>query len=145
MTHGSGLGFWATIAADLTGRGKIRLIVQPLIGLIFGIRMGREDARLGHEPFLLRLARGADNRRALLGEALRQVLLPFAVAVGLDALLQALTLHRVRPLAAVVVGLLLVFVPYAVARALAGRWARRASTRRPGPSGAPGGAVQPSR
>jgi hypothetical protein len=47
--------------------------------------------------------------------------IPLAIALIVDGILQYLTLGRVRPLAALVVGGLLVWLPFAVARALSNR------------------------
>jgi hypothetical protein len=119
------LGFWEGIARDLTGKGQVRLIVQPLMAIILGIRLGMKDARAGSPPFLLRLFTEA-GRGKLLKQSLSDVMVPLALAFGLDLIFQYLTLGRVRPLAAVVVGALLVWLPFAIARALTNRfWKRR--------------------
>jgi hypothetical protein len=46
------LGFWDSIARDLTGKGQLRLIIEPLLAIVLGIRHGLTDARHGEEPFL---------------------------------------------------------------------------------------------
>lgn len=112
--------FWQGIAETLTGRGQLRLILQPTIAIIIGLRMGITDAKLGEAPFLWRLAT-ADDRRVVAKAAFRKILVPFCLAIVLDGVLQYLTLGYVRPLAALVVGLMLIFAPFAISRALTNR------------------------
>lgn len=113
-------GFWHGIAETLSGRGQMRLILQPTIAIIIGVRMGITDAKLGESPFILRLAT-AQDRRQVARDAFRKILVPFCVAMVLDDVLQYLTLGYVRPLAGIIVGLMLIFVPFAISRALSDR------------------------
>jgi hypothetical protein len=69
----------------------------------------------------------------LLAKAARDALIPLMLAFIVDSILQRLINGRIRPLAAVVVGGLLVFLPFVVVRGLANRiWNRgRAGQERP--------------
>jgi hypothetical protein len=116
----SDVGFWQGIADTVHGRGQLRLIIQPLIGIIVGARLGVKDAKAGAEPFVKRLVLGKD-RAKLAKEALVKVLIPFGMAVVLDSILQYVTLHRVRPSAAVIMGTVLVLIPFMVSRAFSNR------------------------
>ena len=49
------VGFFETIARDLSGTGQFRLILQPLAAFILGVRLGIADARAGKDPFLHRM------------------------------------------------------------------------------------------
>jgi uncharacterized membrane-anchored protein len=49
------------------------------------------------------------------------VITPLIVALIIDSILQQLINHRIRPLAAVIVGGILVFLPFLIVRALANR------------------------
>jgi hypothetical protein len=111
---------WQGIAETLTGRGQMRLVLQPTMAIIIGLRMGITDAKLGEPPFIWRLAT-AHDRRQVARDAFRKVLIPFCIAIALDGVLQYLTRGYVRPLAAVIVGLMLIFVPFAISRALTNR------------------------
>lgn len=119
--HGEHVGFFEGIARVLGGKGQLRLIIQPAVAIVLGIRLGIADARAGEGPFVLRLFR---HREHLVRRALSDVVVPFAVAIGIDLILQYYTLGYVRPLAAVLVGLLLVWLPFSIARGLANRIAR---------------------
>ena len=119
--------FWQSIARDLTGHGmfggsfQLRLIIQPLVAMILGARIGVRDAKQGRLPFFQALLRGKGERGNLLAKAARDAIVPLVVAFILDSILQYMINRRIRPLAAVVVGGLLVFLPFLLVRALANR------------------------
>ncbi|MDB4956818.1 MAG: hypothetical protein JWO36_4387 [Myxococcales bacterium] len=115
------VGFWQGIMEVAHGRGQLRLILQPLVSIILGARLGIADAKQGKDPFLMRLFVTSPDRRLLAKTAATDVLIPFLVAIVLDGVLQYFTLGYVRPLAAVVVGAVLIWVPYSLARAFANR------------------------
>jgi len=120
-------GFWDSIVRDLSGRGmfggsfQLRLIIQPLVAMILGARIGIRDAKQGRLPFFQALLRGKGARGALVAKAARDAVLPLVVAFIVDSILQYMINGRVRPLVAVLVGGLLVFVPFLLVRALANR------------------------
>lgn len=131
------VGFWDGIARSLAGRGmfggtfQLRLILQPLAALLLGIRFGLRDARKGKEPFFMSVVHAKHGRWSAVGRGLRDAIVPLCVALVVDGILQRMLLGRVRPLAAVVVGTLLVFVPFAVARGVSNRiWTRRSASGR---------------
>jgi hypothetical protein len=119
------VGFWDSIGRSLSGRGQIRLIVQPTMALILGIRLGIADARAGERPFLMRLARTRGSRWKLFRHSLREAAIPLVLAVAIDSILQYLTLRYVRPVAALLVGGLLVWLPFSCSRAISNRIWRR--------------------
>lgn len=129
MTH---VGFWEGIARNLSGRGilggkfQIRLILQPVVAMILGVRLGIRDAKHGKPAFFMSVVAGGRERWAILRQGLRDAIVPLCVAFVLDGVLQELILGRIRPGAAVVVGLLLVFLPFVVMRGLSNRiWSYR--------------------
>jgi hypothetical protein len=121
------LNFWEGMVRDLTGRGllggkhQIRLVLQPLVALALGMRIGVRDAKHGRDPYFARLFHSHGERMKILKEGLRDAIVPLCLAFVLDGILQFLILHYVRPLAAVIVGGLLVFVPFVIGRALSNR------------------------
>ena len=118
------LGFWQGIVETLSGRGQFRLILQPVIAIALGIKFGITDAKAGSDPFVFRLATSKD-RAKLAKLAFKSIVMPFTLAIVMDGVLQFLALGYVRPMAAVLVGLALVFVPFSIARSLTNRIYRR--------------------
>ena len=122
---------WVWFQEALSGPGRLRFLIQPLIAVLLGIRDGRLDAAAGRAPYLIGLLRDAVSRRTRLLEGLRAAAIPLAIAIVLDGVLQVLATKSVRPGVAIVMGGLLVALPYMVARALGNRaatvWKHRAT------------------
>lgn len=109
---------------------SLRFIVQPVLAILLGLRDGRRDAVAGRPPYALSIFTGQLDRRAALKEALRAVAVPLVIAIVLDAVVQVLVRERILVSRAVVVGILLVGVPYILSRGLTNRalmfwWQRR--------------------
>ena len=115
------VGFWEGIVDVASGRGQLRLVLQPTIAILVGIRLGITDAKLGAEPFIKRLTFAGKDRAELAKEAALTVIVPFCIAIVLDGILQYLTLGYVRPLAALVVGAILIWIPFSIARSFTNR------------------------
>jgi len=124
MAH---VGLFDGIWRDLTGRGmfggkfQIRLIAQPIVALLLGTRFGIRDAKQGKEPFFMTLVDAKHDRGANLKQGLRDAIVPLCVAFVLDGILQRIILGHIRLLGAVVVGALLVFLPFLIGRGFANR------------------------
>src|SRR5947208_13316405 len=108
--------FWQTIGDSLAGKAKFRLILQPAMAILLGFRLGIADAKDGRMPFIRRLATSSGERWKVFKHSFREALLPLALALIVDAIVQYLLLHSIRPVAALVVGLLLVWLPFVVLR-----------------------------
>jgi hypothetical protein len=102
-------GLWQNILSDLSINGHFRLILQPAVAIILGVRLGLTEERPS-KP------------------SVRDAIVPVGVAVLTDAILQAVILARVRPTAALLVGVLLVWLPFAIARAVTAHLWNRPST-----------------
>ena len=113
--------FFEELPERLTGPGRLRFIFQPLVAIFLGVRSGLADFRAGSPPFLYNLFVGAHSRKALLRDALSVVRNLLALGVALDAVAQFFIYGQVHPGAALVVGPILIFVPYTLARALSNR------------------------
>lgn len=113
--------FLEDIAARLTGPMSFRFIVQPVIAIILGIRDGILDARAGTPPFIYDVIFKPEDRRKQLKSALKAVLKPVILGIVLDGIVQYLMFKQIWPVAAILVGSLVIGVPYALARGLTNR------------------------
>jgi hypothetical protein len=100
-------------------------VLQPLVAIALGIRSGVADARQGRPPYLWGLATDRQGRRALARDGLATVANLLLMGILLDAVFQWVILGASYPGAALVVGPVLITVPYSVARALSNRTATR--------------------
>lgn len=112
---------WTLVLASERGPFSARFVIQPLLALLLGLRDAKLDVAAGAPPYVIGLLRSPGDRRERLKEGAIAVAKPFAVSVVLDAIVQWLVAGRVGVLAAFGTGLLLIGVPYVLARGLGNR------------------------
>jgi hypothetical protein len=114
-------GFLEDLPKRLFGPGRFRFLLQPALAVALGVTAGRSDARAGRAPYLCALLLGSEDRGALARSALADVANVLLMGILLDSACQWLILGASYPGAALVVGPVLIALPYAAARALANR------------------------
>jgi len=116
--------FLEDIPKRLTGPGRFRFVLQPLIATVLGIRSGLADARAGRPPYLYGVLFHRDLRRELVRSALESAANVLLMGILVDSVCQWFILGASYPGAALVVGPVLIMGPYTIARALSNRLAR---------------------
>jgi len=116
--------FLEELPQRLTGPGRLRFFLQPTLAILLGVRGGLADARAGNPPYLFGLLFDAGRRSELLRSGAAAIRTLVAMGVILDVVFQLVIYQAVHPGAAVVVGPLLITVPYALSRALTTRIAQ---------------------
>src|SRR5690349_6994174 len=101
-----------------------RLVLQPLVAAIFGIRAGIQDARIARPPYFWTILTSPADRTQLLQEGWKDVAMVLAVAVFIDVVYQLIVFRRVDPFEVILVSFLLACVPYVLIRGPANRIAR---------------------
>ncbi len=109
------------VIARVTGPLSMRFMLQPVMATLLGIRDGRLDAKAGNPPFVMEFLFHPADRKKALRSALKSLLMPIVLGSVLDAVAQYLIFHQVRPFWAVVIGTLLMGLPYSAARGLTNR------------------------
>jgi len=104
---------------------RFRFVLQPLMAAAFAIRDGLRDARAGRAPFFTTILWRPLERAGRLREALNATARIILLGLLMDLIYQILVFRRFFPNEAVIIALLLGFVPYAVVRGLATRAAIR--------------------
>ena len=120
--------FLEDLPRRFTGPGRLRFILQPLFAILIGVRGGRADARAGTPPYLLGLLLDAGHRRELLRSGAEAVSALLAMGIILDVIFQLVLYREVHPGAALLIGHILICIPYSLSRALttgAARWLAR--------------------
>jgi len=108
----------------LSGPGRLRFILQPLVALLLGIRDGRQDAAAGRAPYVLSLLVRGARREQLLG-ALATLTKPLILAVLIDMVVQYLIFRSVHIWHGLLAGTLLIALPYVLARGVTNRIVQR--------------------
>lgn len=121
--------FLEDIPRRLTGPGRFRFVLQPMLATLLGIRDGLTDARAGREPYVWTMIFGWGARWEVMRTGLRSIANLLLMGILLDAVFQWVIFGVAHPGAAVVVGPVLIAGPYSVARALANRAASAFSLR----------------
>ncbi len=116
--------FLEELPQRFTGPGHFRFILQPTFAILLGLRGGLADAKSGNPPYLFGLLFDAQHRRELLRSGLNTIGSLLAAGIILDVVFQLVIYGQVHPGAAVVVGPILICIPYATSRALTNRLAR---------------------
>jgi len=116
--------FLEDLPKRLTGPGRFRFVLQPLVATLLGIRSGIADARAGRPPYLLGLVTDGEHRRELMRDGLSTVANLLLMGILLDSVFQWLILGQSYPGPALIVGPVLITAPYAIARALSNRASR---------------------
>jgi hypothetical protein len=113
------------IPKRLTGPGRFRFFLQPAVAVLLGIRSGIVDARAGNSPFLWALLFHGTRRSSLLRQAFSQLSVLIAMSILLDLIAQFLILREMYPVPALILGPVLIAIPYSVTRSLTGQFWRR--------------------
>jgi hypothetical protein len=120
-TYSSFAQFLEDLVSRLTGPMHFRLILQPLVAIALGIRDGLKDARAGRPPFVTDLIVRPEGRKRQLKRALQAISKPLIIAIILDAVAQYLMFGAIYAGAAVFVGVVIMAIPYSLARGLTNR------------------------
>ncbi|MCL1635597.1 hypothetical protein M2650_13295 [Luteimonas sp. SX5] len=108
----------------ISGPMKFRLVLQPLMALIFATIGGLADAKAGKTPYFWSLLTQPAHRREMIRDGWKSVGKVFLLALVLDVIYQFVVARFVYPGEAIVVALALAIVPYLIVRGLVTRLAR---------------------
>jgi len=110
------LSFIDGLLSRIDGPMSFRLLLQPVMAIIFAYRDGMADARANRPPYFWALFSDPAHRGEMLRSGWKSIGKVFLLAVVLDFVFQYLVFHDFRPLGALVVGLTLAVLPYLVLR-----------------------------
>jgi hypothetical protein len=102
---------WDDLVGRTVGPMHFRLILQPVMAGILGIRAGLRDARKNKSSY-------SNHRCNLLRERGKDIASVFVFALILDVIYQLIALHTVYPGEAVLVAIVLAIAPYLLVRSL---------------------------
>lgn len=115
------------LADRVSGPMHFRLVLQPLMAVIFAIRDGRKDAREGRVPYSWSMFTDPGHRRDQLKSGWKSMGKVFIIALILDAVYQYIELRWFYPAEALLVAFFLAMVPYVLLRGTVNRLTPRRS------------------
>jgi hypothetical protein len=113
--------FWHDLIDRPDGPMRFRFVLQPLMATIVAIRDGREDVRSGRLPYLATVLSNSRDRAGRLREGLNATARIIALGLVMDVIYQAIVFKTFYPDQALVVALVLAFVPYVIIRGVTRR------------------------
>lgn len=108
--------FWHDIRDRPGGTMTFRFILQPAMAAIAAFRDGLKDARAGRSPYLWTVLANPAERMGRLNEGLISTAQIILLGLVMDAIYQFIVLKTFYPGQAVVVALVLAFIPYVLLR-----------------------------
>ena len=115
---------WENLLERPSGPMWFRFILQPVMAALAALHDGAEDARLGRSPYLWTLLTDASARIGRLREGVIANARVLLLGLVMDTIYQFLEFKAFYPGEAVVVTLLLAFLPYLLLRGPCERIAR---------------------
>jgi hypothetical protein len=106
------------------GPMKFRFVLQPVMAAFFAIRDGVKDAKTGRPAFLWAMLYRSGRRVIRLEEALNATARIILLGLVMDVIYQLIVLDRFYPAEAVVIAVILAFIPYLILRGPVARIAR---------------------
>ncbi len=100
----------------VSGPMKFRLILQPLMAIIFAVRSGLKDAKEGKPAYFWALFTQSDHRRDMLRDGWKAVGKVFVFAIIIDLVYQLIIFRWFYPGEALLVAVILAFIPYLLIR-----------------------------
>ncbi len=113
--------FFEDIPKRLAGPGRFRFVLQPTMAVILGILGGLADSRVGRPPYLHGILFHRKHRSELVRTAFKTIVNLVLMGILMDSVFQWVILGASYPGAALVVGPVLIVLPYTIARALSNR------------------------
>jgi hypothetical protein len=108
--------FWHDLIERPDGPMRFRFVLQPLMATIVAIRDGLKDARSGRSPYFATVLGNPQERIGRLREGLDATARIIALGLVMDVIYQAVVFRTFYPDQALVVALVLAFVPYLIVR-----------------------------
>ena len=112
---------WQNLLERASGPMTFRLILQPMMATIAAFIDGVRDARTGRAPFLETVLTDPAKRVGRMQEAVISTARIMLLGLVMDAIYQVIEFHTFHPAEAVIIALLLAFVPYAALRGIISR------------------------
>jgi hypothetical protein len=116
---------WQNLLERPEGPMVFRFVLQPVMATIAALRDGIRDARTGRAPFLWTVLTNPAKRAGRLDEARIATARIILLGLVMDLIYQFIEFKYFHPAEAVIIALVLAFLPYLFLRGVVARIARR--------------------
>ncbi len=115
---------WTHLIGRLSGPLTLRVFLQPAMAILFAVRDGVADERVGRPPYSWSILTHSAERRQMIRSGWKGVGKVVIMAIVLDFVYQLIAFRRIYPVEAMDVGIILAIVPYCLLRGPVNRVAR---------------------
>jgi hypothetical protein len=115
---------WNDLVGRLHGPLSFRFVLQPGMALFMAIRHAKQDARAGRPPTFWAILTDPSHRADRLVDAIKAMWRVLLLGLLMDVIYQFIELRTFYPVEALIVVLVLAFIPYLLARGLVNRLIR---------------------
>jgi hypothetical protein len=115
---------WSSLLARPSGPMAFRFVLQPSIAAVVAIRDGLYDVRGDRSPFLWTILSNPEERGGRLREGLNATARIILLGLAMDTVYQVIVFKAFYPNEALIVALLLAFIPYLLIRGVTSRISR---------------------
>jgi hypothetical protein len=117
---------WTNLIERPSGPMSFRFLLQPAMATIAAVHDGLQDARTGRSPYFWAVLHEPTKRIAQLNEGLNATARIILLGLAVDVIYQVIVFKTFFPVEALIVALLLAFLPYLIIRGLVMRaWRSR--------------------
>jgi hypothetical protein len=124
MAQGALHRMWDDLIARPSGPLAFRFLLQPVMAAIIGVRDGLKDAQTGRSPYFWTVLSQPDKRNARLREGAWATSRIILLGLVMDAIYQFKVFGTFYPVEALIIVLVLAFIPYLLIRGPVARIAR---------------------
>ena len=118
---GHDLSITEKVIERYTGPMHLRLLFQPLVASFLGIRDGVKDVKMNIPPYIFEMIINPKIRKEKLLAGLHSILTPLIIGIILDGIVQYMIFESINFKGAIIVGIVLVGLPYAIVRGITNR------------------------
>jgi hypothetical protein len=115
---------WNSLLARPSGPMAFRFILQPSMAAVVAIRDGLNDVKGDRSPFLWTILSNPEKRGGRLREGLNATARIILLGLAMDAVYQIIVFKAFYPYEALIIALLLAFIPYLLIRGVTSRISR---------------------
>ena len=109
------------LIARTEGPLHFRLMLQPVMAMVFAFIDGRKDAKAGRPPYFWSMLRTPEHRVEMMKDGWKSVGKVFILALVLDAIYQFIVQRFIYPGEAIITAFILAILPYLILRGLVTR------------------------
>jgi hypothetical protein len=113
--------FWNDVVSRFIGPGRFRFLIQPTVAILLGVIGGKRDAAAGRPPFLYSILSGEAGWKEAMKDGFDTISIMLILGVLADIVFQYILFGMVHIVPALLLGPILITVPYSIARGAANR------------------------